>query len=217
MKDNVQHLRQLIAQQAARMMAEEGISDFAYAKKKAGKQLGAVEYHALPSNTEIEEALKLYNSLFLGETHPENLRDLRQNAFYTMQLLQKFNPHLTGAVLDGTAGLCAETQIHLFADSIKEVEMFLLNQQIPFDVNEKSYRIMNDGKRDKKGDYRKTVPVFTLETDTGLIKLSVFEVDDIRVTTKRPADGSNALRLNLDGVKALLEKEVPREHQLPHL
>lgn len=215
MKDNVQHLRQLVAQQAARMMAEEGISDFAYAKKKAGKQLGAVEYHAMPSNAEIEEALKLYNALFLGEAHPENLRDLRQNAFFTMQLLQKFNPHLTGAVLDGTAGLSAETQIHLFADSLKEVEMFLLNQQIPFDVNEKSYRIMNDGKRDKKGDYRKTVPVFTLETDTGLIKLSVFEVDDIRVATKRAADGSNAARLNLEGVKALLEEETLREYLLP--
>jgi hypothetical protein len=82
--------------------------------------------------------------------------------------------------------------------------MFLLNQQIPFDVNEKSYRIMNDGKRDKKGDQRKTVPVFTLETDKGLIKLSVFDVDDIRVATKRSADGSNADRLNTEGVKGLL-------------
>jgi len=80
----------------------------------------------------------------------------------------------------------------------------LLNAQIPFDVNEKSYRIMNDGKRDKKGDGRKTVPVFTLETDIGLIKLSVFEVDDIRVPTKRAADGSNADRVNIEGLRALL-------------
>jgi hypothetical protein len=84
--------------------------------------------------------------------------------------------------------------------------MFLLNQRIPFDVNEKSYRILNDGKRDKKGDSRKTVPVFTLETEKGLIRLSVFDVDDIRVATKRSADGSNADRLNIDGVKALLEQ-----------
>jgi len=107
-------------------------------------------------------------------------------------------------VLDGTAGLLSETHIHLFADSIKEVEMFLLNAQIPFDVNEKSYRIMNDGKRDKKGDGRKTVPVFTLETDIGLIKLSVFEVNDIRVPTKRAVDGSNAERINIEGLRSLL-------------
>jgi hypothetical protein len=203
-KENSQHLRQLIAQQAARMMAEEGVSDFAYAKKKAGRQVGALENSILPSNAEIEEELKLYNALFLSEEQPENLRELRVNALFTMQLLERFNPHLTGAVLDGTAGLMAETHIHLFADSIKEVEMFLLNQQIPFDVNEKSYRVMNDGKRDKKGDNRKTVPVFTLETEKGLIKLSVFDVDDIRVATKRTADGSNADRLNVEGVKSLL-------------
>ncbi len=198
------HIRQLVAQQAARMMAEDGISDYAYAKKKAGRQLGALENSSLPSNAEIEEELKRYNALFLSEAQPENLLELRKNALYTMQLLAKFNPHLTGAVLDGTAGLLSETHIHLFADSIKEVEMFLLNAQIPFDVNEKSYRIMNDGKRDKKGDGRKTVPVFTLETDIGLIKLSVFEVDDIRVPTKRAADGSNADRINIEGLRALL-------------
>jgi len=203
-KENLMHIRQLVAQQAARMMAEDGISDYAYAKKKAGRQLGALENSSLPSNAEIEEELKRYNALFLSEAQPENLLELRKNALYTMQLLAKFNPHLTGAVLDGTAGLLSETHIHLFADSIKEVEMFLLNAQIPFDVNEKSYRIMNDGKRDKKGDGRKIVPVFTLETDIGLIKLSVFEVDDIRVPTKRAADGSNADRVNIEGLRALL-------------
>lgn len=203
-KDNLQHLRQMIAQQAARMMAEDGVSDFGYAKKKAGRQLGVMDNSIMPSNVEIEEELKLYNTLFLSEEQPENLRELRANALFTMQLLERFNPHLTGAVLDGTAGIMSETHIHLFADSVKDVEMFLLNQQIPFDVNEKSYRIMNDGKRDKKGDSRKSVPVFTLETDKGLIKLSVFDVDDIRVATKRAADGSNAERMNIAGLKSLL-------------
>ncbi len=207
-KDNLQHLRQMIAQQAARMMAEDGVSDFGYAKKKAGRQLGVTDNTIMPSNAEIEEELKLYNTLFLSEEQPENLRELRVNALFTMQLLERFNPHLTGAVLDGTAGIMSETHIHLFADSVKDVEMFLLNQQIPFDVNEKSYRIINDGKRDKKGDSRKTVPVFTLETDKGLIKLSVFDVDDIRVATKRAADGSNAERLNIEGVKSLLAEGV---------
>lgn len=204
-KDNLYQLRHLIAQQAARMMAEDGISDFAYAKKKAGRQLGAIDNSVLPSNAEIEDELKLYNTLFLSEEHPENLRDMRKNALFTMQMLERFNPYLTGAVLDGTAGLGSETHIHLFADSLKELEMFLLNQDIPFETNEKSYRVMNDGKRDKKGDSRKKVPVFTLETNTGLIKLSVFESDDIRVATKRAADGANAERADIADVKALLQ------------
>lgn len=203
-RENLQQLRQLIAQQAARMMAEEGISDFAYAKKKAGRQVGTVDNNVLPSNVEIEEELKLYNALYLSDEQPENLREMRKSALYTMELLEKFNPYLTGAVLDGTAGLGSETHIHLFADSLKDVEMFLLNQNIPFETNEKSYRVMNDGKRDKKGDNRKKVPVFTLEMESGLIKLSVFEVDDMRVATKRASDGNNAERANIENVRALL-------------
>lgn len=203
-RENLEHMRQLIAQSAARMMAEDGISDFAYAKKKAGRQVGATENSVLPSNAEIEEELKLYNALYLSEEQPENLRNLRKNALFTMQMLERFNPHLTGSVLDGTAGAGSETHIHLFADSLKELEMFLLNLDIPFETNEKSYRIMNDGKRDKKGDNRKKVPVFTLEMDTGLIKLSVFEVDDMRVATKRAADGANAERADIESVKLLL-------------
>ncbi|HYN54758.1 MAG TPA: hypothetical protein VES38_08645 [Methylotenera sp.] len=203
-RENLQQLRQLIAQQAARMMAEEGISDFAYAKKKAGRQVGTIDNSVLPSNVEIEEELKLYNALYLSDEQPENLREMRKSALYTMELLEKFNPYLTGAVLDGTAGLGSETHIHLFADSLKDVEMFLLNQNIPFETNEKSYRVMNDGKRDKKGDNRKKVPVFTLEMESGLIKLSVFEVDDMRVATKRASDGNNAERANIENVRALL-------------
>jgi hypothetical protein len=204
-KENLQQLRQLIAQQAARMMAEDGISDFSYAKKKAGRQFDTVDNVALPSNAEIEDELKLYNALFLSDEQPENLRQLRKSALFTMQLLEKFNPHLTGSVLDGTAGLGTETHIHLFADSLKDVEMFLLNQDIPFETNEKSYRVMNDGKRDKKADNRKKVSVFSLEMESGLIKLSVFEVDDIRVAAKRATDGGNAARLDTEGVIALLK------------
>lgn len=203
-KENLQQLRQVIAQQAARMMAEEGISDFAYAKKKAGRQFNAIDNLSLPSNAEIEEELRLYNQLFLSEEQPENLLTLRKNALFTMQLLEKFNPHLTGPVLDGTAGLGSETHIHLFADSLKEVEMFLLNQGIPFETNEKSYRVSNEGKRDKKAGPRKKVPVFSLETEAGEIKLSVFDVDEIRVATRRAADGSNAERATISEVMALV-------------
>jgi hypothetical protein len=205
-KENAQQLRLMIAQSAARMMAEDGISDYAYAKNKAGRQLGVVESSVLPSNTEIEEELKLYNALFLSDEQPENLANLRKNALFTMEMLARFNPYLTGSVLDGTAGIGSETHIHLFAESLKEVEMYLLNLDIPFETNEKSYRVMNDGKRDKKGNGRKKVPMYTLEMETGLIKLSVFEPDEIRVAVKHIVDGSNVTRANIAGVKALLQR-----------
>lgn len=199
-----QHLRQLIAQQAARMMAEEGITDFSHAKRKAGKQLGATDINCLPTNSEIEEEIRLYHEIYNSEDQPENLRQLRADAVIVMRLLERFNPHLTGPVLDGTAGKFAETHIHLFADSLKDVEMFLLNQQIPYETNEKSYSVSERRSSDRKGGDRKKVPVFTLEGPHGLIRLSVFEIDDLRTPTRSPANGQASTRVNLDGLKALI-------------
>ena len=204
-RENTDHTRQLIAQQAARMMAEDGIHDFAYAKKKAGRQLGITESSVLPSNAEIEEEIRLYHQIYNADEQPADLEKLRKTALATMQLFARFNPHLTGSVLDGTAGKFSQTDIHLFADSAKEVEIFLLNQQIPYESSEKSYRLSDKPSKDKKEKVRKSVPVFTLETEFGFIKLSVFDVDDLRVSTKSAANGENAGRLDLAGVQALFK------------
>ena len=204
-RENQDHIRQMIAQQAARMMAEDGINDFAYAKKKAGKQLGVSEASVLPTNAEIEEEIRLYHEIYNADEQPLELEKLRKAALITMQLFERFNPHLTGSVLDGTAGKFAQTNIHLFADSAKEVEMFLLNMQIPFESSEKSYRLSDKPSKDKKDKVRKTVPVFTLETELGVQKLSVFDVDDLRIATKRTVDGSNAERADISDLQALLD------------
>jgi hypothetical protein len=203
-RENSDQLRQLIAQKAAQMMAEDGINDFAYAKKKAGKQLGVSEASVLPSNAEIEDEIRLYHEIYNAEEQPQELKKLRQAALLTMQLFERFNPHLTGSVLDGTAGKFSQTNIHLFADSSKEVEIFLLSQQVPFESSEKSYRLSDKPSKDKKEKVRKTVPVFTLETELGLQKISVFDVDDMRVATKRTVDGSNAERADISDLQALL-------------
>ena len=203
-RENTDQLRQLIAQQAARMMAEDGINDFAYAKKKAGKQLGVTESSVLPTNAEVEEEVRLYHNIYNADEQPLELAKLRKAALMTMQIFERFSPHLTGSVLDGTAGKFSQTNIHLFADSAKDVEMFLLNQQIPFESSEKSFRISDKPSKDKKEKVRKTVPVFTLETELGLQKLSVFDVDDMRVAVKRTADGSNADRADISDLQALI-------------
>ncbi len=203
-RENQDHIRQMIAQQAARMMAEDGIHDFAYAKKKAGKQLGISENSVLPTNAEIEEEIRLYHEIYNADEQPIELEKLRKAALITMQLFERFNPHLTGSVLDGTAGKFAQTNIHLFADSAKEVEMFLLNMQIPFESSEKSYRISDKPSKDKKDKVRKTVPVFALETELGVQKLSVFDVDDLRIATKRSGDGTNAERIDIAELQALI-------------
>ena len=203
-RENSEQLRQLIAQSAARMMAEDGIHDYAYAKRKAAKQLGVNENSVLPTNAEIEEEVRLYHGIYNADAQPLELATLRKAALATMQLFERFNPHLTGSVLDGSAGKFGQTDIHLFADSAKEVDMFLLNQQIPFESSEKAYRLSDRPSKDKKDKVRKTVPVFTLETEYGIQKLSVFEFDDMRIATKKTSDGSNAERADISELKKLL-------------
>ncbi len=202
------HLRQRIAQLAARFMADEGISDYAYAKKKAGRQLGIMEDHCMPTNAEIEEEIRIFHEIYNSEDQPEALLQLRKDALVVMEMLERFNPHLTGAVLDGTAGRYATTDIHLYAESLKEVEMFLLNLQVPYESSEKSYRTQKDKRSgDKRNGDRRKVPVFTLEGPNGIIRLSVFDTDDSRMPPKSPVDGQNMHKANVSGLRALIAQD----------
>jgi hypothetical protein len=96
--------RSSIAAAAARLMAEDGISDYHQAKKKAARQLGLPEHVAFPDNAEVEAELRAYRSLYQGEEHAELLNAMRHTALELLDLLAAFNPYLTGSVLDGTAG-----------------------------------------------------------------------------------------------------------------
>ena len=122
-----------IASLAARMMAEDGISDYATAKRKAAQRLGLPENKShLPEDREIEAELRAYQRIFQGDEQTERIAYLRQKAVEVMDIVQRFNPYLTGSVLDGTAGRYAEIDIQLFTDSAKDVEIFLLNSRIDY-------------------------------------------------------------------------------------
>lgn len=190
------HLRQLVAQQAARMMAEDGIADYAFAKRKAARQLGMTDAKCLPGNAEIESALRIHQEIYHAEDHAAALHRLRADALATMRLLERFDPQLTGPVLDGTAGRHAETDIHLFADSDKEVEIFLLNNKISYQTSEKSYH---------HGGERRKVPVFTLEGPSGPIRLIIFSPEDAR-TPPRNAVGGAVSRARPVAVESLLNE-----------
>lgn len=130
--DPSSHLRRTIAANAARLMAEDGIADFGLAKRKAARQLGAGQSEALPTNEEIEAELRSFLALYQDEEQPGRLRELRTVALEVMELFAEFHPHLTGAVLAGTAGRYARVEIELFADSSKDVEIFLLSRGIDY-------------------------------------------------------------------------------------
>lgn len=127
-------MRQRIAQLAARLMVEHGIRDHALAKRKAARQLGAPESHSLPGNDEIDAALHEYHALYGQDRHAETLHAQRCQALEALQAMQRFDPVLTGPVLDGTASVHAHIEIELYADASKEFEQFLLNEGASFKV-----------------------------------------------------------------------------------
>jgi hypothetical protein len=118
------------------MMAEDGIADFGFAKRKAARQIGATDGDPLPANAEIEAELRRWQTLYQSEEHPERLAGMRVAAAKLMRLLARFRPYLTGGALDGTAGRYAEIEIALFPESAKEVDVFLLDAKRDFEHRE---------------------------------------------------------------------------------
>ncbi len=197
--------RAQIAQTAAKLIYEEGVTDYAQAKRKAIKRLGFSGNVALPTNSEIDTEVRAYHALYSDEADAEHLTDLRQAAAMTMQLLQKFNPHLTGCVADGTAGPHASTDIHVFAESAKEVEIFLLNQNIPYELDEKAYRLSERPSKDKHEYLKKRVPVVLLETTYGTQKISIFDTDDIRIKPRGLGEDGYMRRVNLTELTSIIQ------------
>ena len=173
------HIRFQVAHKAAQMMSEEGINDYAFAKRKAAKFFGLMDGEALPSNDEINEAIKEHQAIFFDEEHEARLKALRLEALRLMKKLNAFNPHLTGGVLDGTAGRYPTTHIQLYADSMKEVEFFLLNHDIAYETRDRKSRT-KDAMQDKK-----IIPVLTLEGSMGPIELLIYHVDDLKINKSK--------------------------------
>ena len=188
-------VRARIAAAAARLMAEDGIDDFALAKRKAARQLGAAEGQGLPGNEEVEAELRAYRALYQSDEHPELVAELRRIALEAMREFEHFSPYLTGPVLEGTAGPYAEIELQLFPESTKEVEIFLLDRNLAFTTRE--------GRR-YSGDRRRAMSVLTLSWDGVPLKLSVFDPRDERVALKTSLAGRVAGRAGIPEVAALV-------------
>ncbi|HYA19342.1 MAG TPA: UDP-N-acetylmuramate--alanine ligase [Burkholderiales bacterium] len=192
-----QQLRQHIAYVAARLMAEDGIVDFALAKRKAARQTGVSRVHELPTNEEVEQALRAYQELYQSQEQRAVLRQLRKQAISVMQLLASFNPHLTGSVLSGTASKHSEVSLQVFVDSVKDVELFLLNNQISYRRAEKRMYV---------GDACRVIPVFTLDKDEANVTIAVFSTDDQRHPLRTSLDGKPMERASTNILESLLQQ-----------
>lgn len=121
-----------IAQAAARLIAEHGLSDWAAAKRKACRELGFGEREPLPGNEEIEQALRDYNSLFQPQAQAASLRAQRMMALEWMERLSSWRPLLVGGVAAGWATAHSDVRLELEAEDPKAVELGLINAGIEY-------------------------------------------------------------------------------------
>lgn len=192
------HLRERIAHLAARIMAEDGIDDFGYAKRKAARQAGARDAKAMPDNEEIERALAQYRALYQAQSHSTLLRELREQALAVMQMLAKFRPHLIGPVLSGVAGKHSDIDLQLYAESTKEVEIFLLNQGLRYRAAQARVYLNGD---------EKVIPAFEFEHDEVAVRLTVFDARDLRHTVRTSLNGRPLERGSIGALQALLDAD----------
>ncbi|MGB8338796.1 MAG: UDP-N-acetylmuramate--alanine ligase [Burkholderiales bacterium] len=192
-------MRSQIAHTAAKLMAEDGVQDYASAKQKAARQLNAIDTQSLPDNKEIDDALREYQSIFKSDSQPEILRTLRDRAVTLMRELHEFNPYLVGSVLAGTATEHSDINLQLFCDSVKDLEIYFINQN-------RDYK--SGFKRNRLGDKTVEIPTFTLDVEDTQATLSVYDTDDLRIVQKFKADGRVMERAKLAQVEALLDNEI---------
>lgn len=192
-------LRRALAQEAARIMSEQGIDDYGLAKRKAAERLDATDIAVLPKNTEIEAALAAHHRLFEANTHSSTLSRLRRTALQAMRLLQRFQPRLVGPVLSGTASAHSEVNLHLFAEGAEPVALHLMEQGIPHRMAERRLRY--------EPNRLVAYPVVQFVAGDKEIDAVVFPIDGIRQSPASPVDGRPMKRADAAELESLLKKE----------
>ncbi len=187
-----QDMRRRIAHAAARLLAEDGSLDYGSAKRKAARQLGAPDSGNLPDNQQIEEALRSYQALYQAEETREQVALLRQVAIEYMERLANFDPHLTGPVLNGTAGRHASINLQLFTDQQKDVDFLLLSLGTPYQATD--YRAADAPGR--------IFPRFVIDDPRANIEIIVYPAAELRAMKRLQPDG-NPRRARLSHVRTL--------------
>ena len=188
--------RQLVAQEAARIIVNHGVRDYRLAKRKAAERLGFNTRGSLPGNTEIEAAVAEHLHIFGGDSHEDHLRLMRVAALSAMELLASFAPRLVGPVLAGTADENSAINLHIFADSPEAVAQELADIGLQFRPYERRLK----SRRDQFESYAG----FRFHHNNSLIEATVFPVDGIRQAPMSPIDGKPMLRIDSNGVQELL-------------
>lgn len=195
-----QEQRRLISLEAARLITESGLRDYRHAKIRAAERLGIFDERALPTNAEIEEALREHQRLFHDESQVTALRRLRVAAREAMLFLAAYEPRLVGAVLEGSADEHSAVCLHLHSEHPDVIADYLRERGVPWE--ERSRRLRLD--RETAGEF----PVLTFRAGDALVDLTLLTYDLLRQAPLDRITGKPMQRATLSVLERLLHSEV---------
>ena len=191
-----EHKRLAVCEEAARIMDEQGIRDFQSAKTKAVERLGVGRRFPLPSNWEIEQALKQRLRLFNGEGWIKRCRLLWRTATETMETFSRFEPRVVGALLRGIVTDRTPVELHLFADSPEEITGSLVDNAIPYEIFDKRVRYRRNG--------YVLIPAFRFARGDVSVESLAFSRKGIREAPLCPVEGRPMMRVALPRARELM-------------
>jgi hypothetical protein len=190
------HQRLGVANEAARIMREEGVRDYLLAKRKAAQRLGITDRGALPRNDEIADAVAEQQRLFGGNGYHDRLRELREIALEALGLFHGFEPRVVGSVLTGAVTNHSAIGLHLFADSPEAVAYRLMEHDVPYEVVDRRVRYTPDR--------QELMPSYRFLAGDVEIEATVFPLDGLRQPPNCPVDGGPMRRARGPELEALL-------------
>jgi len=194
-------LKEEVAAVAARMVVEEGL-EYGGAKRRAIKQMGLPARTALPDNTLLEQAVEEYIALFCADTQPAELLALRVLALEWMERLERFRPHIGGAVWHGTATRRSDIYLQLFCDDSKSTEIGLIDMQVRYEP------------RTVTGFHGESVDALSVQAYCAELgeyvglHLLVYDFDDLRGALRADARGRRP-RGDTGALRSLMDDENP--------
>lgn len=195
-----EHIRRLLAQEAARIMAEEGRQDYYGAKQKAAMHLGLALKH-LPTNREIEAALGEHQRLFEAHAQAGRLQRLRCTALEIMNRLGDLDIRATGAVLGEVATAHARVELHVFVEPPEKLLFRLDDLGVDYEENTRRYNWRNGRSRD--------LPMFAFDLDGQRVEATVFAHKDLREAPMDTVDGQPVRRVGKSALEKMMELDSP--------
>jgi len=194
MRRKQSNTRYLLVREAARLMYEDGVTQYLDAKRKAAKRVLGRATKNLPSNGEISDALYNLAKFHQGDELSSVLFEMRLLAMDVMEQLDEFNPRLIGSVSTGRIRQGSDIDLHIFTDSLEKIQLAI--EQLGWNYEIEQIVMQKDGRPTEFNHI-----YLDLEFP---VELSIYPENEIRVQGRSSTDGKPIERMSASKVRELI-------------